>query len=315
MPSLTVEQKIELLMRKTNKLGDIIRPELGHCWEWTGSKRNGYGEYSNTSAHRKSYELHKGKIPDGLFVLHSCDNRACINPDHLRLGTNQDNINDKVERGRARGYAKRGENSSYAKLTNSNIIEIRENPHNKCLNCLSAQFKVCPQQISRIQHNERWSELVEKEIYEDAFWKRAINQKIIRNQLLGECWETIRNRMQFFYKNKHINGHRIAYMIKYGDIPHGKIVRHKCDNSKCINPEHLEIGSHQDNMRDKDERGRTVKGEIHHASKLTNTQAIEIFNNKGVKSLSQLATDYGISKQSVSSIWKKESWKHVHNTS
>jgi hypothetical protein len=71
------------------------------CWPWTAAKTNGYGSFSmpdrtRVRAHRFSYELHFGKIPPGLMVMHSCDNPACVNPDHLSVGTNLDNCLDKV---------------------------------------------------------------------------------------------------------------------------------------------------------------------------------------------------------------------------
>lgn len=76
------------------------------CWEWIGSKRHDYGQLSSVrgrsphKAHRVSYEIHFGPIPDGMDVLHSCDNPPCCNPRHLRLGTAKDNARDMVERGR-----------------------------------------------------------------------------------------------------------------------------------------------------------------------------------------------------------------------
>jgi hypothetical protein len=83
------------------------------CWIWTGSKGSGKDNYGffylhgnrktgqkNVRAHRYSYELHNGKIPDGLLVLHKCDTPSCVNPDHLFLGTNKDNSDDKIRKGR-----------------------------------------------------------------------------------------------------------------------------------------------------------------------------------------------------------------------
>lgn len=83
----------------------------GGCWRWTGSfVRNGYGRLSAAKdsnreavyAHRVSWQLHRGPVPDGLYVLHTCDNRWCVKPDHLWLGTNADNMRDMVRKGRGR---------------------------------------------------------------------------------------------------------------------------------------------------------------------------------------------------------------------
>jgi hypothetical protein len=80
------------------------------CWEWTGhTYKNGYGVIkvfgSDVSAHRYSYELHKGPIPDGLCILHACDNKRCINPDHLSIGTHQENMRQAADRSRMRSGA------------------------------------------------------------------------------------------------------------------------------------------------------------------------------------------------------------------
>ena len=79
------------------------------CWEWTASfARGGYGQFFTSvkdgrewyRAHRFSYIAHKGEIPGGMVVMHGCDNPRCVNPDHLRLGTQADNIKDRDEKGR-----------------------------------------------------------------------------------------------------------------------------------------------------------------------------------------------------------------------
>ena len=83
----------------------------GDCWLWTASRNNGgYGLFKlagkTTTAHRISYELHVGVIPDGMCVLHTCDVRMCVNPDHLFLGTQTDNMQDKANKGRHHGQLK-----------------------------------------------------------------------------------------------------------------------------------------------------------------------------------------------------------------
>lgn len=100
-----------------------------NCWEWIGAKTDfGYGMIKRKGRkvvmHRFSWELHKGKIPKGLFVLHKCDNPPCVNPDHLFLGTQKDNMQDMFKKGRANH--KSGEKAPHSKLKDVQINKIRE---------------------------------------------------------------------------------------------------------------------------------------------------------------------------------------------
>lgn len=105
------------------------------CWNWTGScswhwrdKTPTYGHTTlngkRMGAHRASYIYHKGEIPEGLDVLHACDNTKCVNPDHLYLGTHADNMRDRITKGRANML--RGSKQPQAKLTEDDVRYIRK---------------------------------------------------------------------------------------------------------------------------------------------------------------------------------------------
>lgn len=104
------------------------------CWEWQGSKRNGYGRITigsrkdgsrkSVCAHRLSYILSKGDIPNGMEVCHKCDNPCCINPDHLFAGTGQDNVDDREAK--HRNKVKIGEDQPRAKLSKEKVKEARD---------------------------------------------------------------------------------------------------------------------------------------------------------------------------------------------
>ena len=114
---------IDRFVRKTKKLPN-------GCIIWTGGKLRGYGSFNvnskTCSAHRASYQLFRGLIPSGLFVLHDCpdgDNRLCVNPYHLWLGTGQDNMDDMVKKGRQNTPT--GEQHPACKLTETDVEVIR----------------------------------------------------------------------------------------------------------------------------------------------------------------------------------------------
>jgi predicted XRE-type DNA-binding protein len=142
------------------------------CWEWIGGKNSSkYGillltnKRTSILAHRFSYELHKGKIPKGkgyhgMCVCHSCDNPSCVNPNHLWLGTNIENMRDKETKGRGRGFCHQdhhGENHPQVKLTWKIVEEIREMHKNGFLQKeIAKKFNISNSGISKIISNKRW---------------------------------------------------------------------------------------------------------------------------------------------------------------
>ena len=82
---------------------NVLKKSDKMCWEWQGAKLpTGYGKFSKTYAHRYSYKIHKGELPFGLHVCHSCDNPSCVNPNHLWIGTVADKMRDRDKKGRGR---------------------------------------------------------------------------------------------------------------------------------------------------------------------------------------------------------------------
>lgn len=97
------------------------------CWHWKGFVHpNGYGQLPPTLAHRASWEIHNGPIPEGLQILHKCDNRKCVNPKHLFLGTQLDNMHDMINKGRAVRVPMLGEKNPRAKINKQIVHLIRE---------------------------------------------------------------------------------------------------------------------------------------------------------------------------------------------
>ncbi len=98
----------------------------GSCWYWTGRLHRGYGVLSQVwSAHRFSYAFFRGQIPKGMSVLHRCDVKNCVNPEHLFLGTQAENVRDMTRKGRGRNGGLRGEQIANAKLTWAKVEKIR----------------------------------------------------------------------------------------------------------------------------------------------------------------------------------------------
>jgi len=130
------------------------------------------------------------------------------------------------------------------------------------------------------------------------------------------CWEWTACKFplgygQFKLNYRNLSAHRVAYTLAKSEIPDDLIVRHTCDNRLCCNPDHLILGTHTDNMADRQERNRQAKGEQHSKSKLTAKQVMEIYSS--LLPRNELAKLYNISKRNVFYIKSKQRWKHLHS--
>ena len=137
------------------------------CWLWTAHKNTeGYGRFlyngSKGYAHRFSYESYVGEIPyhnsaHGMCVLHKCDIPACVNPDHLFLGTNADNVADRMRKGRNGFISMEGSKNGNAKLTESDIPIIRQRLANgETQKKIASDYNVSGTLISMIHRGLIW---------------------------------------------------------------------------------------------------------------------------------------------------------------
>lgn len=135
------------------------------CWNWTGALiGRGYGQFQVRSAsgrakldkyaHRWSWRLHRGDIAEGMVILHTCDNRCCVNPDHLQEGTHKDNSQDMKEKGRHLF----GERNSTSKLDEETVLLIHQLSrlgHSQAK--IAKRIGVAQMTVCRILRGERWN--------------------------------------------------------------------------------------------------------------------------------------------------------------
>lgn len=144
----------------------VDKREPNECWEWqAGIDKDGYGKLSvnrkDWKAHRFSWMTSYGNVPNGLHVCHTCDNRRCVNPAHLFLGTNADNMKDKIEK----GHQTRGSEYVRSKLTEADIpkiIELYNKGKSQC--ALGKIFGVQQTTISLVLRRERWTHVEVSEL-------------------------------------------------------------------------------------------------------------------------------------------------------
>jgi hypothetical protein len=285
---------IERFWARVDKNGPVPShaPELGQCWLWTGGKGHGYGIVSMypdppRRAHQISWELAgRDPVPKGLVIRHRCDVRACVNPDHLLIGTRRENNVDTHERGRWTFVpAGRGRR--------------RRTPQRKG-----------PKPGSVL---DRFLAKIDK--------SGPVPQ---HDPSLGSCWLWTSSIHKsgyglFFMPGKHRNAakakaHRVSYELFVGPIPEGLDVLHRCDVRRCVNPDHLYPGTDADNMRDRDSRGRRPPptGTKNGRAKLTEEAVREIKRALAAgETQTSLGRRYGVAQGQISNIALGKQWAHV----
>lgn len=156
-----MDRREELFWKKVNKNAP------NGCWEYNNErcgKMHAPVTFKgvHTHAHRISWELHHGKIPKGKFILHNCDNGICVNPAHLRIGTQKENMHDMFSRGRGYKFpVRKGEQHGMAKISEEDVREIRKSYASGDVSQwdLARKYKIGQTQIGRIIKKEVWKDV------------------------------------------------------------------------------------------------------------------------------------------------------------
>lgn len=308
--------------------------EPDECWEWKGYvDQCGSGLFHINKkcyrAHNMAWALGNNQpYPAKLVrVMHRCSSATCCNPKHLYRANRGSDVPDEFwaevkvgtedecwpwlgscsgEYGVTRKNGKEVKAHRVAfEIANGRELEKHESINWTCDNRLCCNPK----------------HLYVKQDREPDIAKRFWSKVDVRGE--DDCWEWQAGLdgtgyAYFWNDGKMVMGSRMSYELTYGPIPkgegyHGTCVLHKCDNPKCVNPAHLRLGTHAENMKDRDEKGRChpgrhghyYYGDSHHNAKLTNEQADEIRAAVGISGRA-LAKIYGVSPTTIQKIKKNE---------
>lgn len=282
------------------------------CWLWQGSQTDGRGTFwfnkKNNHIKRFAFELTNGPIVDDVFIRSYCGNSLCVNPEHHYLrnkGDAEERFWEKVEKSEdgcwkwlgvkdwnGKGVFWLKNRMMYAhRIVWEKYYGLIPEGRDVLLSC-STTGCVNPEHL-----------YLKSIDLEEKFWS-----KVNKNTETG-CWEWIGSLNmhgygQFQANRIPIGSHRFSWELKHGSIPNGLWVLHRCDNRKCVNPDHLFLGSNKENQIDSIKKGR--RPEV----RLTIDKAREIrkLYKLGKLNKQQLADSFGISYSHTAQIIKNGKW-------
>lgn len=313
------------------------------CWPWLAGKNDdGYGSFRPggtapcMAASRYSWMLANPTkaIPPQLFVCHTCDNRECVNPAHLFLGTARDNVRDMFAKGRegSRSGPRRSprprptKQPKVAPMKLVSAADFRPDLRSVRAPRLCSDPGCFEKHVGHGYcklHHRRWMTHGDTKARKGGkpYQGRTHEQimALIRSSVTIDsngCWIWQKSKSRSGYGHLQWKGvnqaHRVSHAAFVGPIPDGLYVCHRCDIKACVNPDHLFLGTHAENMRDLANKGLAKgrpwsgvlpprhEGERCHLAKLTDAQVLEIRSRSGRHC--DLAAEYGVAAKTISRI-------------
>lgn len=262
MPSITTLKGVPAkIIAWHRELIEIQTNREGPCWIWTKSLNwDGYATTSlggrSITVHRVSYLIHKGDIPTGMVVRHCCpggENRACVNPDHLILGSTRDNNRDTVLHGKGGKGGPKPESQQLLWVETAALASdaiIFEMARRRFKPSSIAQRLGLPREhiigvINAICDREGRREGTR---FESRFWSKV--------QRTESCWMWSAMKVAGYGRisvnGKLVGAHQVSWRLHRGPIAKGLVVCHNCpegDTSLCVNPQHLYLATQTENLR------------------------------------------------------------------
>ncbi len=273
------------------------------CWLWLSTVNySGYGiimiNWQRLRAHRVAWEIARGPIPPGLFVLHQCDQRRCCNPAHLRLGTQQENLAEM----RARGRSNEGGWLTGRRERTAPAAPRQKRPRER--------QRTWPAQDSLVTPERQvwfWTRVNRRSPLECWPWRGPTTGDY------GHLYDASAGRM--------VRAHRLAWIMTHGALPPHTVILHLCDTPICCNPDHLRAGTQAENLADMRAKGRAregvnnkgLPGTRNPMVKLTEpiVLAIRAACADGGQSQQQIAKRFGVSQMTISLIAQRKTWTHL----